>query len=174
MALIDDIKLSLRISSSATAFNIEITDLINAAKADLGLSGILDEYILDSDALIRRAITTYCKANFGYDNPDADRLQRAYDMLKNHLTMSADYAFFAVTFSVTDADTAAAIRQAEVTFNGQIKATDAAGEVVFYVRQGSSNYEYTVTAEGYSPDSDDDNLLDVTASQTVSISLTAT
>lgn len=92
MALLDDIKTVLRISPTNTAFDSEIEDLIDAAQADLGLSGVDPAKVTpDSDALIKRAVTTYVKANFGWDNPDAERLQKAYDMLKAHLTLSIDY-----------------------------------------------------------------------------------
>jgi len=61
MAILDDVKLSLRISS--TSYNTEITDLIAACKADLGLSGL---YVTsDSDTLVKRAIMLYVKAHFG-------------------------------------------------------------------------------------------------------------
>lgn len=90
MALIDDIKDYLRISGND--LNTEITDLINAAKADLLLAGILTAKVNDdTDALIRRAVSVYCKANFGYDNVDADRFQKSYDLLKAHLSMAVDY-----------------------------------------------------------------------------------
>lgn len=170
MAILDDVKIALRISAGNAAFDGEVQDLIDAAKADLGLSGVLD--ISDTDALIKRAIITYCKANFGYDNPEADRFQRSYDLLKAHLSLSIDYASYVVTFEVTDADTGLAIRGAEVTFAGETKSTSASGETIFYVRAGS-NYGYTVTADGYEADDDEDNLLDVAASQTVEIALTA-
>ncbi|CAM3876428.1 head-tail connector protein [Cohnella lubricantis] len=91
MALLDDVKLALRISSSA--FDSEVTDLIDASRADLKLSGVL-AVKADAeapDALIKRAVVTYAKANFGFDNPDADRLRDAYNMLKAHLTLSQEY-----------------------------------------------------------------------------------
>ncbi|NOK23906.1 DNA-packaging protein, partial [Corallococcus carmarthensis] len=75
--MLDDVKLALRISSSA--FDSEVQDLIDAAKADLQLSGVDEIKLIDTDPLIKRAIVTYVKANFGFDNPDAERLQRAYD-----------------------------------------------------------------------------------------------
>lgn len=89
MALIDDVKVALRISATNISFNTEINDLINAAKKDLLRSGIVvtDE----TDPLIKRCIVTYCKAYFGYDNPDADRLIKAYEMLKMHLMLSTEY-----------------------------------------------------------------------------------
>jgi len=90
VALIDDVKLALRITSSA--FDNEITGLIEAAKADLQLSGVHQDKVKDEgDPLIRRAITVYCKAHFGFDNPEAERFQQSYDMLKAHLTLSAEY-----------------------------------------------------------------------------------
>ena len=90
MALLDDVKLALRITSSA--FDNEIEGLIEAAKADLRLSGVSDAKVKDeNDPLISRAITVYCKAHFGYDNPEAERFQQSYDMLKAHLTLSVEY-----------------------------------------------------------------------------------
>ena len=89
MALIDDVKLALRISSSA--FDSEVQGLIDAAKADMKLSGVDETKIIETDPLIKRAIITYVKANFGFDNPEADRLQQAYNMLKAHLTLSQEY-----------------------------------------------------------------------------------
>lgn len=85
--MLTSIKTSLRISN--TAYDSEIQDLIDAAKADLSLSGVtkLDE----TDPLIKRSVTTYVKANFGWNNPDSEKLQNSYNMLKGHLTLSAEY-----------------------------------------------------------------------------------
>lgn len=165
MALIDDLKLALRISN--TAYNTEISDLILAAKADLGICGLVS--IADTDALIKRAIILYCKANFGFDNPDASKLQQSYEMLRNHLSLSADYAFFAVTFTVKNSS-AVAIRNAIVTFADESKTTNASGMAIFYVRAGS-NYTYVVSADGYSADDDEDNLVDVSATTDITITL---
>ena len=163
MALIDDIKVLLRISN--TAYNTEIADLILSAKADLELSGVNSEKILDTDTLIKRAISTYVKANFGLNNPDTEKLQRSYDMLKSHLSLSLDYSRYAITFSVTDNNTA--VDEATIVFNGETKKTGAAGTVVFYAFKGY-NYEYTVSKAGYV--SQEDNV-DVTASVTIDIAL---
>lgn len=90
MALLDDVKLALRVSSSA--FDAEIKDLIEAAKADLKLSGVAEAKAEDeNDPLIKRAIIVYCKAHFGYDNSEAERFHWSYDMLKAHLTLSQEY-----------------------------------------------------------------------------------
>ena len=101
MDFINDVKNYLRISTDA--LDIEVQDLIDAAVADLKLSGVdpdkiiledvvvEEETVTEADPLIRRAVTLYCKAHFGYDNPDHDKLLKSYDMLKNHLTLADDY-----------------------------------------------------------------------------------
>lgn len=92
MALLDDVKQALRISIDNTIFDTEVNDLIGAARLDLIQSGVsADKVNLDTDPLIKRAIIVYCKANFGYDNPEADRFQKSYDMLKQHLSLAGDY-----------------------------------------------------------------------------------
>jgi len=65
MALLDDVKLALRISPTIIAYDDEVQDLIEAAKADLKLSGVDPAKLDESDPLIKRAIVTYCKAHFG-------------------------------------------------------------------------------------------------------------
>lgn len=90
MSILDDVKQALRITSSA--FDTEVDDLISAARQDLIQSGVSSTKVSDdTDALIKRAITIYCKAHFGYDNPEADRFQKSYDMLKQHLSLAGDY-----------------------------------------------------------------------------------
>ncbi|WP_333638526.1 head-tail connector protein [Tissierella praeacuta] len=70
----------------------EIQDLIDAAKADLILSGVHKDKVVDIDPLVKRAITLYCKAHFGYDDPKlSERFQESYISLKHHLTLSAEY-----------------------------------------------------------------------------------
>lgn len=90
MALLDDIKVAMRITTNA--FDRELHDLIAAAQSDLKLSGVAPTKAEnDADPLIRRAIITYVKANFGWDNPEAERFAKSYDMLKAHLTLSQEY-----------------------------------------------------------------------------------
>ncbi len=90
--MLEDVKKALRISASNTAFDTEVQDLIDGARLDLQQSGVSSTKTNDEqDALIKRAITTYCKAQFGYDNPDAERFQRSYEMLKQHLSLAGDY-----------------------------------------------------------------------------------
>lgn len=92
MPLLSKAKSALRISQTTTAFDDEINDLIAAAQNDLRLSGVSNEKAVDAeDALIRRAVLVYVKAHFGWDNPDAERLQESYKMIKTHLTLSIEY-----------------------------------------------------------------------------------
>lgn len=102
-SLIDEVKKYLRINHDSV--DGEIEDLINACINDLKLSGIASSKLPSFsqteepvendtstiDSLIKRAIVLYCKLNFGYDNPDYDKILIAYDLLKQHLSLSLDY-----------------------------------------------------------------------------------
>lgn len=91
MAILDEVKDNLRISGTALDTS-EIAPLIEAAQADLILSGVTTTKANNAnDALIKRAIILYCKANFGFDNPEAERFQSLYNSLKAHLSMSVEY-----------------------------------------------------------------------------------
>lgn len=86
MALLDDVKVSLRITT--TSFDSEITGLINAAQLDLGIAGV--ELPTDLDDICNVAITTYCKMMFG--SPDEyDRLKASYDEQKAQLATRTGY-----------------------------------------------------------------------------------
>lgn len=71
----------------------ELIDLIEAARADLiTLGGLKAEKVNDeSDALIKRAIGCYIKAEYGLDNPDAEKYRQSYEALKQHLMLSNEY-----------------------------------------------------------------------------------
>ena len=85
-----DVRRYLRISH--THFDAEITDLIGAARADLLLGGIVAAKVEDeNNAIIKRAIVCYVKAEFGLDNPDAAKYRDSYEMLKRHLQLSNEY-----------------------------------------------------------------------------------
>lgn len=91
MELFDDVKQALRITIDLE-FDTEIQDLIDTAIAELKLAGLDASWLEpEYDPLIKRAIATYAKANFGYDNPEADRFQKSFEMLKNHLSLSVEY-----------------------------------------------------------------------------------
>lgn len=80
----------LRITTSA--LDGEITDLINAARDDLVLGGVLPDRAQDeTDPLIKRAIAVYIKAEFGLDNDDSEKYRAAYDDLKKRFLLSDKY-----------------------------------------------------------------------------------
>jgi uncharacterized phage protein (predicted DNA packaging) len=89
--ILDEVKMALRITSDA--FNTEISSIIEAAKSDLKLTGVseIKTYDIEKDSLVKRAVILYCKSQFGLDNPDSDKYQRAYDSLKIHLVLSQEY-----------------------------------------------------------------------------------
>lgn len=86
MAMIDDVKVALRITTNA--YDGELNDLIDSAKLDLGVAGVVVPSVLD--ALVTRAIVTYCKMSFGIPE-DYDRLKRSYDEQKAQLVTCTGY-----------------------------------------------------------------------------------
>lgn len=121
--MLEDARLWLRVSN--TAYDVEIADLISSARSDLILSGVTATKANDDmDALIKRAIQTYTKANFGWSNPDAERLQKSYEAIRNHISSSLDYAYYAVTIT--------ALEQGEIIFDGVAKQTNISNVVIFY------------------------------------------
>lgn len=85
--LLEKIKLSLRIFDDI--FDPEIEDLIEAALSNLETSGIKNINI--SDPQIIRAVTLYCKANFGFNNNESEQFQNCYINLVKHLATSSKY-----------------------------------------------------------------------------------
>ena len=94
MALLDDVKVAVRVVSSA--YDTELTDLIKAALKDMGITDIKTAMLVETnpDPLIKRAVITYCKINFGYaqlHEDQYDRLKAAYDEQKAQMLMSSGY-----------------------------------------------------------------------------------
>lgn len=83
------VKLSLRIVDDE--FDTEITDLIQACLADLGIAGVTENDT--TNPLIIRAICTYCKYHFGdaKDVNELDRLKASYDEQKAQMQMATGY-----------------------------------------------------------------------------------
>lgn len=100
--ILDKVKLALRITT--TAFDDELTDLINACLLDLGIAGVEIPYtqtvdtqgheisVLDNDLVIM-AIKTYCKIHFGDAKgvEEIDRLKMSYDEQKAQMSMATGY-----------------------------------------------------------------------------------
>lgn len=85
-AMLEKVKLALRITTDA--FNSELSDLIDAALLDMGIAGVTNDDT--QDALIIRAVITYCKMHFGQPD-DYDRLKSSYDEQKAQLSMATGY-----------------------------------------------------------------------------------
>lgn len=70
MALLDDVKVALRITSNA--HDGEIRMWMDAAREDMERVGIDPDYMEDVDnAMYRAAMTCFVKAHFGYVNPNS-------------------------------------------------------------------------------------------------------
>lgn len=90
--LLDACRAALRIPAFCNDFDEEIVDVIDAARAELVAGGVLPEKANDdSDGRIRLAIKVYVKANFGMDNPDADRFTKSFECMLT--SMSGDSAY---------------------------------------------------------------------------------
>lgn len=163
MALLDDVKLALRSNNTQ-----EVTDLINAALMDLSLSGVLVGSITplstDTDSLLKRAITVYCKANYGYDEK-TEKFKESYELLKSHLSISRDYAYYKVTFTVTDIN--GIILQATITFGDEVKLTNQSGIAIFYLKQ-TDNIKYSIYKSGYTTQ---EVTIDVSENQNINVVL---
>lgn len=95
MTQLEKVRNALRISvADNSAINDELTDLINAAKLDLGIAGVVVPS--EIDALVNKAIITYCKMSFGIPE-DYDKLKRSYDEQKAQLSNASGYTVWEVS-----------------------------------------------------------------------------
>ena len=84
--MLESTKLALRITTDA--FDSELQDLIDAGVSDLGIAGVINDDL--TDPLIKRAVITYVKTNFG--EPDAyDKLLASYEAQKGQLQQATGY-----------------------------------------------------------------------------------
>lgn len=122
--MIDKVRAALRITTDDNeALNNELADLIKAALIDLGIAGVvvpeetapiedeelnpIEDEALDVitatfpklDAIVTRAIITYCKMSFGLPE-DYDRLKRSYDEQKAQLSNATGYTKWEVSKNV--------------------------------------------------------------------------
>ena len=86
--MLQKVKIALRITTDA--YDTRINDLIDAAKKDLQLAGVVLPAQLD--AICEQAIITYCQLYFlGLSDDEFDRLSKAYDLQKGMLRSSTGY-----------------------------------------------------------------------------------
>lgn len=90
--LLDACRAALRIPDFCNDFDEEIADVIDAARAELVAGGVSDAKAHDDeDGRVRLAIKVYVKANFGMDNPDAEKFMRSFETMLT--SMSGDSAY---------------------------------------------------------------------------------
>lgn len=87
-ATIDSVRMALRVTT--TAFDGQISTLVEAALADLGIAGVNGENVVETDPLTLQAIATYCRMNFGSPD-DYDRIKASYDEQKAQMSMATHY-----------------------------------------------------------------------------------
>ena len=88
MALIDDVRVSLRVVSDMT--DVEVQGLIDAAIQDMRRVGVRDRLLSEPmNALAKCAVVMFCKANYGFDNSDSDRYWQRYDWAVRSLMNSS-------------------------------------------------------------------------------------
>ena len=86
--MLKKVKLALRLTTKA--YDSELKDLIEAAKADLGLAGVIVPKTVD--ALVGRAVITYCRLHFNSpEGQEYDRLKASYDEQKAQLMTATGY-----------------------------------------------------------------------------------
>lgn len=87
--MLNDVKKALRITTDV--FDDELALLIDAAYQDLGIAGVTPNN--PGDAIVERAVITYCRANFGAPD-DYDRIKASYDEQKAQLSMATGYTLW--------------------------------------------------------------------------------
>lgn len=86
--IISAVKMSLRISTSA--FDDELSELIDACKSDLVMKGV--DKIDDSEKLTRQAIKLYCRANFANgDTKERELYADRYEKLAAAMSLCSFY-----------------------------------------------------------------------------------
>ena len=82
---------NLALRRTTNAFDGQTQDLINAARADLGMAGITKTSVSDtSNALIKQAVVTYVLLHQP-EPDDYDRLKKSYDEQKAQLATATGY-----------------------------------------------------------------------------------
>lgn len=82
-----DVKTALRVTT--TAYDAEITSLMESAAQDLGIAGV--EFV-SIDDIVATAIKTYCKLHFReLSDMEYRNLKASYDEQKAQLSMATGY-----------------------------------------------------------------------------------
>lgn len=88
MELLEQVKTALRVT--VNNYDSELTELIEAAKFDLGIAGV--QLPAELDAICDRAIITYCKVHWSaLTDGEWSRLKASYDEQKAQLSTATGY-----------------------------------------------------------------------------------
>ncbi len=81
MALIDDVRTCLRVTSELT--DVEIQMWINAAIADMSRCGVKSDLLVEEtmNSLVKSAVVCFVKGQYGYDNSEAPRFLDSYRLM---------------------------------------------------------------------------------------------
>lgn len=91
MALLDEVKIACRVSSDV--FDTELEAYISAALMDMRRAGVREELLSPASVspMAKAAIFQWCKAYYGYDNPEAERFMESYrEILRSLLNSRAN------------------------------------------------------------------------------------
>lgn len=88
--MLEKLKTALQITT--TIFDNELADMIAAARLDLGIAGVTIP--AEFDAIVERAIISYCACHYELEHGDEarfEKLKKAYDEQKSQLSMATGY-----------------------------------------------------------------------------------
>ena len=106
MALIDDVKVALRVCTNDAGITGQISDMIEEAKLDLcRTADISSASVNNPDALVKGAIKCYCSYVWTDDDLEKQRLKACYDDYKAKLAMSSEYGTYNPPQEVTPDET---------------------------------------------------------------------
>lgn len=92
MALLDDVKVALRVATDA--MDGEVSMWVDAAKADMARVGVPPSMLSDEgmDPYVKCGVVEFVKARFGYDNSEASRFESSYrQIVRDILNSPATY-----------------------------------------------------------------------------------
>lgn len=90
--LLEAAKAALRISADTADFDGEVAALIQAAKRRMAMAGVSEDAVGDdSDPMVRLGCIVFCRATFGLDNPEAERLGSSFEDILCQMALSGRY-----------------------------------------------------------------------------------
>lgn len=95
MALIDEVKTALRVSTNDADITAQIAQIIAEAQLDLcRTADISESAVNEPDALIKGAIMCYARYIWTEDTDEKELLKSCYDDYKGKLAMSSAYGTY--------------------------------------------------------------------------------